>query len=228
MKTAIRYLAAAVVAALLGGVSLAGGWLQRDIAHAQQEVAAQNYDQADTAFETAERYFEYGSRIPGVGRALLNDVRARRAALHYWRRDYGMLAPPQDDPMGAIPTDNVDLQFVVANAVYRSRQGQARDRASTLQALNAGINAYLVVLKSSARREDAAFNYEYLVRMRDELERGRRKPGLTDEANSPFGRAASPERPTSNMKDFKTLVPLSPTELDKAAAGTGAPIKRKG
>lgn len=227
MKTAIRYLAAAVVAALLGGVSLAGSWLQRAIARAQQEVAAQNYDQADAAFETAERYFEYGSRIPGVGRALLNDVRARRAALHYWRRDYGMLAPPQEDPMGAIPADHVDLQFIVANAVYRSRQRQARDRESTLQALNAGINAYLVVLKNSARREDAAFNYEYLLRTRDELERGRRK-GLADEENNPFGRAAGPERPSGNMKDFKTLVPLSPTELDKAAAGKGAPIKRKG
>lgn len=228
MKKAIRYLAAAVVAALLGGVSLTAGLLQRDIAHAQQHMVAQRHDEADATFETAERYFEYGSRIPGIGSARLNEVRARRAALHYWQRDYGTIVPPQPDPVGAIPNDNVDLQFIVANAVYRIQLAQAKDRESTLQALNAAINAYLVVLKNSARREDAAFNFEYLVRIRDEFERGRRKPGLAvPEENSPLGRAASPERP-SNMKDFKTYIPLSPSEQDKAAAGKGAPIKRKG
>lgn len=229
MKSAIRYLVSAVGAAVLGGVCLASGYLQRDMAHAQQEVALQKYGDADITFERAERYFEYSSRIPGVGNRLLNEVRARRAASHYWQRQYGMFVPDQGDPTSAVPRDNVDLQFIVANAVYRAHQSQARDRATLIEALNAGINGYLVVLKNSTRREDAAFNYEYLVRLREDIEKGRRKqdPG-GGELESPLGSAATLEKSASDMKNFKTYVPLTPNELDKADSGKGQPIKRKG
>jgi len=228
MKSAIRYLVGAVVAAVLGGVCLASGVLQRDMAHAQREVALQKYGDADVTFERAERYFEYGSRIPGVGNRLLNDVRARRAASHYWQRQYGMLVPDQGDPTSVIPSDNVDLQFIVANAVYRAHQSRARNRSTLIEALNAGINSYLVVLKNSTRREDAAFNYEYLVRLREDIEKGRRKQDPGGELESPLGSAATPEQPAGDMKNFKTYVPLTPTELDKADSGKGQPIKRKG
>ena len=229
MKSAIRYLVAAVVAAVLGGVCLASGFLQRDMAHAQQEVALQKYAEADITFGRAERYFEYGSRIPGVGNRLLNEVRARRAASHYWQRQYGMLAPDEGDPTSAVPPDNVDLQFIVANAVYRAHQSRVRDRATLIEALNAGMNGYLVVLRNSPRREDAAFNYEYLVRLRDDIEKGRRKqdPG-GGKLENPLGSAATPEKAPGDMKNFKTYVPLTPGELDKADSGKGQPIKRKG
>ena len=45
-----------------------------------------------------------------------------------------------------------------------------------MQALDAGINGYLAVLKNTREQEDAAFNYEYLVRLRDEVDKGKRKP----------------------------------------------------
>jgi hypothetical protein len=229
MKSAIRYLVGAVVAAVLGGVCLASGFLQRDMAHAQQEVALQKYGDADATFERAERYFEYGSRIPGVGNRLLNDVRARRAAAHYWQQQYGMFVPDQGDPTSAIPRDNLDLQFIVANGVYRAHQSQVKDRASMIEALNAGINSYLVVLKNSTRRDDAAFNYEYLLRLREDIEKGRRKPDPGGgEVENPLGAAASPEKAPTDMKNFKTYVPLTPNELDKADSGKGQPIKRKG
>jgi hypothetical protein len=229
MKSAIRYLVGAVVAAVLGVLCLAGGFLQRDMARAQREVALQKYGEADITFERAERYFEYGSRIPGVGNRLLNDVRARRAASYYWQRQYDALAPDQGDPTSAIPRDNVDLQFIVANAVYRAHQSRVKDRATLIEALTAGINGYLVVLRNSTRREDAAFNYEYLVKLRDDIEKGRRKqdPG-GGERDSPLGVAATPEKAAGDMKNFKTYVPLTPTELDKADSGKGQPIKRKG
>jgi hypothetical protein len=228
MKSAIKYLVGAVVAAALGALCLAAGFLQRDMAHAQQEVALQKYGDADVTFERAERYFEYGSRIPGVGNGLLNEVRARRAASHYWQRQYQVFVPDQGDPTSAVPRDNLDLQFIVANGVYRTHQSQAKDRATMIEALNAGISSYLVVLKNATRREDAAFNYEYLVKLRDDIEKGRRKQDPGEELESPLGMAATPEKSASDMKNFKTYVPLTPNELDKADSGKGQPIKRKG
>lgn len=229
MKKGIAsYLLGAVALALLGGVCLGAGLLDREIARTEQNVAAQKYDNPE-AFDTAERYFEYGSRLPWVGSGPLNDVRARKAALRYWQRQYSLLIPQQGDPIGAVAPDNHPLQLIVANAVYRRSQAQAKDRVSTLRALDAPINAYLSVLKNAERHEAAAYNYEYLVRLREDVDKGRRAPELTEPAeDGPAGRKGGPP-PQSNQQKFKILVPLEPGELDKATEpGKGTPIERKG
>jgi hypothetical protein len=229
MKKAIRYFLGGVMAALLGAVCLAAGRLERDIARAQQDVAVEHYDRSDATFATAERYFEYGSRIPGVGNGPLNEMRARRAALRYWQHQYEAVAPQLEDPVAAIPPDNVDLQVIVANAVYRARRAEAKDRESSIEALNSAISAYATALKNSRRREDAAFNYEYLVRLRDEFEKERRKPELTaGQEENPFGRAAAPFTRSGDTSKFKVLVPLESSEPSESGAGKAAPMKRKG
>ena len=132
--------------------------------------------------------------------------------------------PLQTDPVASIPSDNVELQLVVANAVYRIGQAQANDRQTALQALDAGIAAYLTVLKNTARQEHAAFNYEYLVRLRGDIAKGRRPPSGAD-VHGPEGRAGAPPGPEGNMNDFKIQIPLEPEELG-AIAGKAAPMKR--
>jgi hypothetical protein len=229
MKKAIKYFLGGFAAALLGAVCLASGRLERDIARAQQDVATEHYDRPDATFETAERFFEYGSRIPGVGNGPLNKMRARRAALRYWQHQYEAIVPQLEDPVAAIPPDNVDLQVIVANAIYRARRAEVKDRASMIEALNSAISAYSTALKNSKRREDAAFNYEYLVRLRDEFEKERRKPdGAEGPEENPFGRAAAPLSRTGDTTKFKVLVPLEPSEPSESGAGKAAPMKRKG
>src|SRR5262245_41042207 len=114
MKSAVRYLVGAVAAAVLGGLCFAVGMLQRDMAGAQRAVARQQYDDADATYQKAERYLELSSHMPWVGNGPVNDVRARRAALHYWQHQYGTLLTDQADPTIAVPADNVDLQVIVA------------------------------------------------------------------------------------------------------------------
>ena len=227
MKKVIRYFLGAVVVALLGALCLAGGRLERDIASAQRDVATEHYDRPDATFEIAERYFEYGSRIPGVGNGPVNDMRARRAAVRYWQHQYDKLVPQQEDPVAAIPPDNVDLQVIVANAIYRVRRAEAKDRDSTIEALNASISAYATALKNSTRREDAAFNYEYLLRLREQFEKGR-KPELPSEPEiGPHGTVAVPVSRDGEAIKFKVLVPLE-DEPSESGAGKAAPRKRKG
>ena len=228
MKAISGYLLGAIVLALVGGVCLAAGMLDRDMARAQQNLAALKYEGSQATFDTAERYFEYGSRLPWIGNGPLNDVRARKAALHYWQQQYGAIVPQQADPLADVPLDNLELQLVVANAVYRTGQAQAKDRQTTAQALDAGIAAYLTVLKNAARQEDAAYNYEYLVRLRDDIAKGRRKAPPPLDLSGPNGRPGNP--PVKTKDDFKIYIPLGPDDLDTtgAAAGKAAPIKRKG
>src|SRR3972149_9316808 len=63
------------------------------------------------------------SRLPWVGNGPLNDVRARRGAAQYWQRDYAALVPKESDPVAAISADNIELQRLLAHAVYRMGEG---------------------------------------------------------------------------------------------------------
>jgi hypothetical protein len=228
MKGVGRYVLGSAVLIVAGSVCLLGGMLDRRIARTQQNLTTLTYD--DAAFASLERYVTYASRIPGIGRGLLNDVRARKAASQYWHRQYSLVVPDQADPVAAIPADNVELQVIVADAVYRNGQTRAKDKASTLQALDAAINAYLAVLKNAGRHDAAAYNYEYLVRVREDVDKGRRAPELTDTTDEgPTGRSGAPPPQDSNQRKFKLLIPLEPGELDKAIEpGKGTPIERKG
>ena len=230
MKGISGYLVAAVPLALLGVVFAAVGILERDMAQAQENVTTMNYDGVEAAFDSAEHYYEYGSHLPWIGNGPVNDVRARKAALHYWQKAYGTIVPQQTDPVGAVAADNSALQLIVADAVYRTGQAQSKDKETTLQALNAGINAYLAVLKNTARQEDAAFNYEYLIRLRDEIDKGRRKPGPGDLVmKGPDGAAGQPPTIDSTMSDFKIYIPLESQERqDQGVAGKAGTGKRKG
>lgn len=229
MKKITGHLLGAVVLAVLGGVCLAAGMLDRQVVRAQQHFAALNYDEAEQASEDIERYFEYASWIPWIGRRPLNDVHARKAAMQYWRRQYDLVVPRAADPIGAVSSDNIELQLIVANAVYRSRQAQGKDRAHSLEALDAAINAYVAVLRNAGRHETAAYNYEFLVRLREDIDKGRRTPELTEtDEDGPAGRPGGPPQ-NSNKRDFKILIPLEPGEMDKAIEpGKGTPIERKG
>ena len=61
--------------------------------------------------------------------------------------------------------------------MYRTAQSKMKDKETTMAALDQGILSYVTVLKNAPRNEDAAFNFELLVRLRDELDKGKRKPG---------------------------------------------------
>jgi len=228
MKGIARSVVGSIVLALLGAICLAAGMLDRRVAGAQREFAAQRYQLADAALETAERDLQYGRWIPWIGGAL-NDVRTRRAAIQYWSGQYDRIVPDRFDS-SAISSDSIDLQLIAANAVYRRGQPKATDRRTAVEALDAAANAYLTVLKNSPRNEVAAYNYEYVVRTREDIDKGRRAPELTDKADDgPAGRRGGPPPQDPNKRDLKLLVPLEPGEIDKGLEpGKGGKIERKG
>ena len=233
MKWIAGYVVGAVVLALLGSVCLGASRLERAMARAQETLVTSDYEASDATLGTVERYYEYASRLPGVGPGPLNDVRARKAALRYWQGEYGALVPAgRPDPVADVAPDNVQQQLIVANTVFRSGQARPRDRAATLQLLDAGINAYLTVLTNAARQEDAsyreeaAFNYEYLVRLRNEM--GRRRRDLPPPASlRPLGVEGQSEK-SKEDDEFKTYVPLEKKEREDGEAAKNAPKVRKG
>jgi hypothetical protein len=230
MKGITGYLLSAIALALLGGALLVAAGLDRDLAAAGEHVVAQKYGDVEPAYEQAEKYYDYASHIPGVGAGPANDIRTKHATLHYWQKDYAAVIPQQNDPVGAVPQDNPDLQLVVANAVYRTNQSKMKDKESTLAALDQSILTYVTVLKNAPRNEDAAYNFELLVRLRDEIDKGKRKPGPAEMVlKGPDGAAGAPPTIDSSMADFKIYIPLESQERqDQGVAGKATAGKRKG
>jgi hypothetical protein len=234
MKGITGYVIGAVVLAVLGGTCLLASRLDRQIAGAQQALLTADYDAADASLQVVERYYQYASRLPWVGDGPVKGVRTRRAAVSYWQRKYGSLAPAdRTDPVTDVEPDNVPLQVIVADAVYRDRLTGAKDRASILQMLGSSIDAYRTVLSNARRPEDepyaamAAYNYEYVVRLRNEILNGRRRelPPAGDKRN--FGSGGKPEDPAFENQ-FKEYVPLEKEERTDPKASKIPPPPRRG
>ena len=228
MKGFAGFLLAALLLAGAGLFAYGSAEFERDLAEAQQNVATERFDEADQRLADAETYASYVGWIPQVGARAQRDLATRRAALHYWKNDYAAVLPRETDPVGAVDTANVDLQLVVANAAFRNAQRDITDKAVQLQALDEAIGSYMAVLKNDSWHPDAAFNYEYLLRLRTEIAQGKRKPGAVADKADSLGEQGSPEQNTSTKK-FEIYVPLEGSErTESGEAGKGTPIQKKG
>lgn len=231
MRSVTAYLMAAALLALVGALSLTIGLLDRDVARAQERIIAAEYVEPAPIFERAARYYEYASLVPWIGNGPLNDIRARQAALQYWQRRYTALTHERANPLDGVPSDNVALQFLVANATYRDGLATAKDKATTLAALDTAASTYQTVLRNADHHHDAAYNFEYVTRLRNDIDRGRRKaPAPVPSVGREGLPGTQPEEAVDGAK-FKVYIPLEQEQIDKTKpgdAGKQAPIRKKG
>ena len=169
MKAVYVYVIGAVVLAGVGFVAFGVAGFEREMAAVEENVATLGYSQAEANLAAAEGYATYARWVPGVSGRAQADMRAHRATLQYWQRKYDELLPRDADPVGAVEGESTDIQLLVANGAYRVGQTRATNKESAIQVLNEAITGYMAVLKSDDWDERAAYNYEYLVRLRDEL-----------------------------------------------------------
>ena len=210
MKSVTAYLIAAAIFAGAGVVGLTAARLQRSLADAQEQTSTQQYGLARQSLDAAETRLRYAGWVPQVGAETVREVRARQAALLYWQRDYAKVLPAQAEPVAAVDESNVELQLVVANAAYRAGLKGVTERAAALQVLNEVANGYLTVLKNNTWHEEAAYNYEYVIRLRDEVAKGRRLPPDAPPSDLELGSRGAPSDTTT--KGFQIYVPLQGDE----------------
>ena len=231
MKDAVRHLIVAVALALVASVIFAGAVVQRQIAEGQRDVATLNLNRAATTFTDVDARLQYTERVPWLLRRTRHDVESRRAAVRYWRREFDSLVAEYPDLGQPDIRDNLPLQLILATAYVRAGEATADgDRELMLGELDRTINIYLQVLQNTDGHRDAAFNYEYLVRLRDEIAAGgdvpqRRPP-------SPLGRPGNnDEMDMEDMSDIKVYVPvdmLNRDASDEPTLGSDAPLRRRG
>ncbi len=211
MKSVSAYLIAAVIFAAAGMVGLTASRLERTLADAQEQAATQQYRLAQESLGTADGYLRYARWLPRIGDETVREVRARQAALQYSQGDFAKVLPAQAEPVAAVDESNVELQLVVANAAYRTGLKGVTERAAALQALNEIANGYLTVLKNNTWHEEAAYNYEWVIRLRDEVAKGRRPPAEQLGQDMELGSRGAPADATTT-KGFQIYIPLQGDE----------------
>ena len=228
MKSVTAFLVAAVVFAAVGIAALTASRLQRDLADAQERATTRQYALAQQSLDAAQDHLRYARLVPRLGETTVREVRARQAALQYSQGDYAKVLPAQAEPVAAVDENNTELQLVVANAAFRNGLKGVTERTAAVQALNEAANGYLTVLKNNWH-EEAAYNYEYVIRLRDEVAKGRRPPSDQMPQDMELGSRGAPSEATTT-KGFQIYIPLqgdekSPEAGDAAKAGEKA---RKG
>ena len=203
---------------------------------ARLELATLQYTAPEREYREVENASRYLRQFPWVS-SVDADVNQQRAISQYWQSDYPGLEF-QRDASGAIPEQDAELLLLSANASYRATKVIPGDPGVDRQ-LQSVESSYAEVLKRDPANVEAAYNYEFVARVRGMLASTRSaKPGVkgqnsAEKVHMTSGRTVDgdPGAPPqgTDMTQFKVLVPKQGDERkDDPEAGKGAKRVRKG
>ena len=230
MRSTIGFAVAALVLGLFGVAFLGVARLEGYMADAGGRLSTLQYTSAQESLTEAEEYANRARFVPWLGSDARQEIRARQAAAQYWQRQYDAILPAGAEPVAAVDEMNVELQLVVANSAYRVHQTEFKDKQSTVKALEETASGYLTVLKSNTWHPDAAFNYEYIIRLRDAAAKGSQPPPpQKNEEESDNGESGAPT-PATSQEGFQIYIPLEQGEKNPTGgeAGKASAKERKG
>ena len=223
----VHYVVAAVTFGVAAALLLAGGLVERRIAAAQRALATLDVAEAERAYARIAGTVDYAVMMPGLFRGLRDDLATRRAAVRYWRSDYEALVAEHADTNDPDARMQPDLPFLLANAGYRAARDRVADRQDRVDTLTRAIAGYRRILENNPEHLDAAFNFEYLVRLREDIARGEDFPaGSLPDLH---GREGAPP-PEADLEEIQIYIPLEEeTEPDDDGRPTiGQPIQKRG
>lgn len=212
------WFAQAIIALLLvaaGAVLWRSSEAERRLAAAERDLVTLRYGAA------AEGAAQPGGRLanlmPGAGTAADADHLATTAG--YWQGNFEAVA------------ENPEARLLAANAAYRNMRKAGGSWQAVVGRMDTLVKQYAEILRDDPSNTEAAFNYEYIVRLRQVIA-ARKQPvapfDAMDSGLSIHGFAGAPPE-ASDMKKFKMIVPMRPDErLEAEKAGKGATKVKKG
>jgi hypothetical protein len=241
MKTVITRMSIAVALALAAWLSWSESKLASQVAEAKQDIATLDHDNLDAITPRAA----LSDYLPGDRRRLSDDVRIAKGTVAYWLGRYGAVAADTTDGDA-----DAAILLTAANAAYREAQRDPAVGPAAVQRLDGVLQAYASALKAagpswragaSAKAAEAAYNYEYVARIRDQVARSPqgRSPG-SKMASGPVMGGDLPAGPTihggpgapppdAKMEELQTIAPMEYGDREAQPEATpGAKRERKG
>jgi hypothetical protein len=254
MKSVVAPLVLAIVLALAGAVFWLAGNTERRLSDIHSQLATLQYSAVTADSDDAEQNLGLAKRVPQVGAAAAADLRDVRTTADYWRGGYSAIAPQgrvlaagsTGDSSGAATESDPRVLLRAANAAFRGSQMDT-DRAGALRKMDAVVKTYADVVRSSPANMDAAYNYEYAIRVRDVMNKTKSAPPAKSARANPstdlnkaasggdlpagptlHGRPGGPP-PASDMSQFKIVIPKRGDERkENPEAGKGGTKVRRG
>lgn len=234
MKSAVGYFLLALALVVGGRVFFGASSLEARTSDAQEALLTLRYGDLDSTFDGLAAEARDRAPLPRVSQALVSSLRTQQSTARYWLGAYGRLSPERDATGALAETDPIILELG-AHAAYRTAQ-QMPDQAAAVKRLDDIVRGYGDVLRARPGDETAAWNYEFVSRVRSSLAQSR-TPAFPEPPQSglagdlPIGptlHGAPGEPPQSeDMKQFKVVVPMRPDERKQLPQGASEGEKRK-
>jgi hypothetical protein len=216
----MKSVASLVVVVLL---MLGAGTVLWFASQAEARLAAAEYALVTLRYERAAEELEAAGGT-GVLDPLVQRVGGARtdsAIARYWSGDYEALSESEAE----------SLKLLAANAEYRMLRSTGGTYQSFVARLDAIAKRYGDILRTQPHNEDAAYNYEFVLRLRRAAMTAKQNiPGLDPAAGgiTVHGVPGAPPQ-DSDAKKFKMIVPMMPDERQEAEeAGRAGRKIRKG
>jgi hypothetical protein len=223
---------------LLACGALGIGFYHLEIARAEEAIATFNAAQADRIYARLEKTLEIGRRIPWMFEGMHEDLQVRRRRVSYLRQDYAAILEDTDATEENEKTLSPSLRFIRANARYRITVDE-HNREKVIRGLGQSIGDYARTVEADSMFSDAAFNYEFLLMLRNDIAGGKRPAHLkqkgaqgaqSDQQKSIYGEQGA--EPASKVQQkMKVLVPKEGDEDPQKRGpepGKGSALKKRG
>jgi hypothetical protein len=221
MKSVVAQLILVVLLIAAGMVFWTLGAAEQRLASAEQTLVTLRYDRAAEELQTAAASNAVERLIADSTGLASQAIETRRRAT-YWLGNFEEFLQNDDD---------ASIKMLAADASYRALRAEGGTWQAVTTRLDGIAKRYADVLREQPANEDAAYNYEFVVRLRTAVASARRpiaplaleETGLTVHGH----RGAPPEG--TDTKKFKMIVPMRPDErMEAEQAGRGAQKIRKG
>ena len=205
----------AIILVAAGAILWRSSEHERRLAAAERDLVTLKYD--DAAAAAGQTGGRLARLMPGARTEA--DAKTLASTAGYWGGDYDKAL------------ENPDAKLLAANAAYRKARQTGGSWQAVVGRLDSVVKQYAEILREDPANTEAAFNYEYVVRLRAVIAARKLPVAPVDGANaniSIHGSAGAPPE-ASDMKKFKMIVPMRPDErLEAEKAGKGTTKVRKG
>lgn len=150
------------------------GLFQEKLADAQESFSVFDFQDADSNYGDAEKYLNYGRDIPWLLNSEWNDIKNRRLEVKYWLGHYDELINNFQLQYSLENNSISGEYFLQGNSFYRILETE-KDKTKVVSLLDSAISKYADAINGDNDNLNAAFNYEYLLQVRNDVLSGKRK-----------------------------------------------------
>jgi len=213
----------------MSGLLVAYGFYELKTAQATESFAAFNFKSAEDIYQSLEKNLDYGKRVPILLDKWRNELNISRARVKYWEKNYADLFDYEDSGQDKDGEDP-NLRFIKANASYRNAEKE-KDKKNLVEGIESAIIGYIYTIRNDSENLNAAFNYEYLLRVRSDTTKNKKPSGEPSNSIQGIHGQKGQQVQREDEGKIRIHIPLTNEEGEEQKNGKDAgkgDFKRKG